>query len=118
MSIFSKLPHDIIMKIIHIANQMDIKEYYQREIPNNHINLTKKINHYLKIQSNLISELSNNDYKYYRTLLPIWAMEQQFNKKQQNSKIWILPYSTTLLEFTMSDSYWNIKQKKNQSVLI
>ena len=47
MSIFSKLPHDIIMKIIHIANQMDIKEYYQREIPKNHINFTKKINHYL-----------------------------------------------------------------------
>ena len=46
MSIFSKLPHDIIMKIIHIANQMDIKEYYQRKIPKNHINLTKKINHY------------------------------------------------------------------------
>ena len=112
MSIFSKLPHDIIMKIIHIANQMDINEYYQREIPKNHINLTKKINHYLKTQSDLISELSNNDYKYYRTLLPVWAMEQQFNKEKNNSKIWILPYSTTLLEFTMSDSYWNLKQKK------
>ena len=39
-------------------------------------------------------------------------MEQQFNKITNNSKIWILPYSTTLLEFTMSDGYWNVKQKK------
>ena len=111
MSIFSKLPHDIIMKIIHIANQMNIKEYYQREIPNNHKILTKGINNYLKKQSDLISELSDNDYKYYKPILPIWAMEQQFNKRENNSKIWILPYSTTLLEFTMSDDYWNLKQK-------
>ena len=112
MSIFSKLPHDIIMRIIHIANQIDIKEYYQRKIPKNHKILTKGINNYLKKQSDLISELSENDYKYYKPLLPIWAMEQQFNKRENNSKIWILPYSTTLLEFTMSDDYWNIKQKK------
>ena len=112
MSIFSKLPHDIIFKIIHIANQIDIKEYYQRKIPKNHKILIKGINNYLEKQSDLIGELSNNDYKYYKTLLPIWAMEQQFNKKKHNSKIWILPYSTTLLEFTMSDGYWNVKQKK------
>ena len=112
MSIFSKLPHDIIIKIIHIANQMDIKEYYQRKIPINHTILTKKINNYLKKQSELISELSDNDYKYYKPILPIWAMEQQFNKQKNKSKIWILPYSTILLEFIMSNDYWNMKQKK------
>ena len=46
------------------------------------------------------------------TIVSIYVNKQQFNKKKQNSKIWILPYSTTLLEFTMSDSYWNLKQKK------
>ena len=44
--------------------------------------------------------------------LPIWAMEQQFNKQKNKSKIWILPYSTILLEFIMSNDYWNMKQKK------
>ena len=111
MSIFSQLPHDLIFRIIRESQIKSCLDYHQREKPKKHIHLMKEIIIFLQQQSDLISELSENDYKYYKTLLPIWAMEQDFNEPSQKSKIWILPYSATLLEFTMSDKYWNIKQR-------
>ena len=109
MSIFSQLPHDLIFRIIKESQRESHLEYHLREKPKKHIHSMKKIILFLKQQSDLISELSENDYKHYKTLLPIWAREPNFNDTK--SKIWILPYSATLLEFTMSDKYWNIKQR-------
>ena len=109
MSIFSQLPHDLIFRIIKESQIKSCLDYHQREKPKKHIHLMKEIVLFLKQQSDLISELSDNDYKHYKTLLPIWAREPNFDDTK--SKIWILPYSATLLEFTMSDKYWNTKQK-------
>ena len=111
MSIFSQLPHDLIFRIIKESQIKSCLDYHLREKPKEHIHLMKEIVLFLKQQSDLISELSDNDYKHYKTLLPMWAMEQNFNESNEKSKIWILPYSATLLEFTMSDIYWNKKQK-------
>ena len=109
MSIFSQLPHDLIFRIIKESQRESCLDYHQREKPKKHIHLMKEIIIFLKQQSDLISELSDNDYKHYKTLLPIWAREPNFDDTK--SKIWILPYSAILLEFTMSDKYWNTKQK-------
>ena len=109
MSIFSQLPNEIIIKIIKESQIKSCLEYHQRDKSKEHLNHMKELITFLKQQSDLISELSDNDYKIYKTLLPIWAREPNFDNTK--NKIWILPYSATLLEFTMSDNYWNMKQK-------
>ena len=113
MSIFSKLPHDLIFKIIKESQRISCLEYHLREKSKEHLLHTKNIISYLKQHITIVNEFSEYNDESIKVLLPKWAQPNDYADKIKKPQMWSRPYSSSLLESTMSENYWIMKQKNS-----
>ena len=113
MSIFSQLPNEIIIKIIKESQRISCLEYHQREKPKEYISHTNNIISHLKQHMTVVNELMEYNNETIKVLLPKWAQPNDYADKIKKPQMWCRPYSISLLESTMSENYWIMKQKNS-----